>query len=382
MKNSFLVLLFLFFESKAGHGFTAPVLRCRRQRVAPVASQKSGDDGIPRDNKKPKNISEVKEGLNFEMQNGRANGSSTKNGAPVLTKTANGLVKYDENGMVTDQNEDDDPQNISEIKRDLDDEQIMGSDMMEPPKGFLVELKDMLMNSAFLRVDALKLKSRILGKRSYARPGPFKKKNLDDPPVLEDMLPDLLTPEDSFYLSVPAIILTFCGTTAIFPMLASYLDTFTNMPADDLDDIVGKFVPGVAILYGTYISLTLSILYGRQKDVQDTVAKETALLSFMLHNFIALFKLDRSSLVEATQCVADQVRVLTVESRGLEYMTIVYTDPYTRMLDVVMGEEERLAGNQGDFLSKGVSPALPALAIVRSIIALKDLPSELSPAYS
>jgi hypothetical protein len=356
MKNSFLVLLFLLFESKAGYGFTAPVPRCRRL-VAPVASKKSGDDGIPRDPKKPKNIFEVKEGLKIEMQNEHANGSSTTNGAPVLVVESEAFdevskVKYDKSGLVTEQS--DDPQNISDVKKDLDlnDEQIMDS---EPSKGFWMELLDILINSAFHRLDTFKMKTRILGKRSYARQEPFKKENLGDPPVLEDMLPDPLRPEDSYYLSFPAIILTFFGTTMIFPFLASYLETFVDMPADQLDEITSKFVPGVAILYGTYISLTLSILYSRQKDVQDMVAKETALLGFILHNFVALFKGDRSSLVEATQCVADQVRVLTIESRGLEYMTIVYTDPYITMLEIVSGEEERMIRAHGKFLWKGVS---------------------------
>lgn len=376
MKNNFLVLLFLFFESKAGHGFTAPVPRCRRL-AAPVASKKSGDDGVPRDPKNLQNPREVKEGLETEMQNGRANGSSTTNGAQGLvveSGTLNGVskVKYDKSGMVTDQNEGDDPQNICEIKRDLDDEQIMGS---EPSKSFWVELRDALVSSAFLRLDTFKMKSRILGKRSYARPEPFKKENFDDPPVLEDMLPEPPRPEDSFYLSIPVILLTFAGTTAIFPFLATYLDTFVDMPSDQLDAITSKFVPGVSILYGTYISLTLSILYNRQKDVQDVVAKETALLGFILHNFVALFKLDRSSLVEATQCVADQVRVLMVESRGLEYMTIVYTDPYIRMLEIVSGEEERMVRDHGDLLCKGVSTS--GFNHVRTIL---DLTLELSPA--
>jgi hypothetical protein len=356
MKNYFFVLLFLFFESKSGHGFTAPIPRCRRL-VAPVASKKLGDDGIPRDPEKPKSMCEVKEGLKTQMQNGRANGSSTTNRAPVLvveSETVSGAskVKYDKSGLVTDENEDDDPQNICDIKRDLEDEQIMGS---EPSRDFWVELKEALISSAFLRLDTFKLKSRILSKRSYARPEPFKKENLDDPPVLEDMLPEPPRPEDSFYLSVPSILLTLCGTTAIFPFVATYLNTFVDMPADQLDEITSKFVPGVAILYGTYISLTLSILYNRQKDVQDMVAKETALLGFILHNFVALFKLDRSSLVEATQCIADQVRVLLGESRGLEYMTIIYTDPYIRMLEIVSGEEERMVRDHGDFLCKGVS---------------------------
>ena len=57
-------------------------------------------------------------------------------------------------------------------------------------------------------------------------------------------------------------------------------------------------------------------------------------------------------------CMIDQCRILIEESRGLEYMGIVYTDPYVRMLQLVTDEEERLIKTHGDFQAKGVSRTL------------------------
>ena len=216
-------------------------------------------------------------------------------------------------------------------------------------------VKESFIDMILYRLDSSKMKNFILNKRSYAKSEPFERKNLGVPPVLEDMLPDPPKPEDSFYLSWPAFTLIYFGATAVFPFFAEFLEAFVDMPATELDDITSKFVPGVSILYGTYISLTLSILYNRQKEVQESVAKETSLLSFLLHNFITLFTNEPSRMVEAAQCVADQVRILLKESRGLEYMAIVYTDPYMKMMRLVSSEEVRMVEEHGDFLSKGVS---------------------------
>jgi hypothetical protein len=73
---------------------------------------------------------------------------------------------------------------------------------------------------------------------------------------------------------------------------------------------------------------------------------------------VFLFRKDRNRMVRAGQYTADQVRILLRESRGLEYMTIVYTDPYMKLLELVEEEEERLVEAHGDFLSKGVSTGL------------------------
>jgi hypothetical protein len=215
-----------------------------------------------------------------------------------------------------------------------------------------------ILNNTFVRFDTSQMRNFLLNRRSYARPGPFEKKNLGKPPVVEDLLPAPTLIQDSFYLSVPAAVLTFIVATVSFPVCAGYLVKFMETPPEKLDQITDKLVPGISVLYGTFISLTLSILYNRQREVQNSVSKETSMLSFVFHNMVSLFKRDRNRMVRAGQCAADQVRILLRESRGLEYMTIIYTDPYMRMLELIEEEEDRLVEEHGDFLSKGVSTGI------------------------
>jgi hypothetical protein len=228
-----------------------------------------------------------------------------------------------------------------------------------PPEPFSSKLENLtknILNNTFLRPDTSQL--FLLDRRSYARAGPFETKNLGNPPVVEDLLPQPTKIKDGFYLSLPAALLTFVGASISFPLMSGFLVHFFDRDPVLLDEIVGKLVPGISILYGTFMSLTLSILYDRQRKVQESVAQETSLLSFVLHNMVFLFRKDRDRMVRAGQITADQVRILLRESRGLEYMTIVYTDPYMKLLGLVEEEEERLVDAHGDFLSKGVSTGL------------------------
>ena len=205
------------------------------------------------------------------------------------------------------------------------------------------------------RLDASSLRKNFLTKRYYAKNETFARSAFDSPPTVEDLLPYPTPIEDSFSLSVPAAILTFLVSCAIFPFLANFLVAFIDIPPENLEDINSKLVPGVSILYGTFMSLTLSILYNRQRQVQDSVAQETSLLSFLLYNLVSLFRRDRNRMVRAGQYAADQVRILLRENRGIEYMNLIYADPYIRMLQLVEEEEERLVMDHGDFLTKGVS---------------------------
>jgi hypothetical protein len=219
----------------------------------------------------------------------------------------------------------------------------------------LENAREAILNTTFVRYDTSQMRKYLLNQRSYARSAAFETENIRNPPTVEDLLPEPTRIEDSFYLSLPAAIITFLATSAIFPILAGFLVDYVDLPPEMLDEITSKLVPGISVLYGTFISLTLSILYNRQRSVQDSVAQESSLLSFLLHNLVSLFKKDRNRMVRAGQCTADQVRILLRESRGLEYMTIIYTDPYIKMLSLVEEEENRLIEEHGDFLSKGVS---------------------------
>ncbi len=86
---------------------------------------------------------------------------------------------------------------------------------------------------------------------------------------------------------------------------------------------------------GAFISLTLQILYDRQKFITQQVGIESSLLTVVTQNVIAIFEDDGERGVEACQCIADHTRILVGESRGLELMTIIYGDPFVRLLDLL-----------------------------------------------
>lgn len=178
-----------------------------------------------------------------------------------------------------------------------------------PEEASQTSFAEAMIDNVFIRIDMSDLKERILESRGYARPGPFKKDRIRDPIILDDMLQDPTKPIDSLYLSFPATFITFVGATLIFPVILDFFNSILDMDPAKLDDIATKFVPGVSILYGTYISLTLSILYNRQREVQNSVSKETALLGFILQNFMGLFRNNRMKMIEAAQSTAGMYKI-------------------------------------------------------------------------
>ena len=229
-------------------------------------------------------------------------------------------------------------------------------DEADPPseKKTIVDMQTIL-DSTFVNDAYTNQVPYLLARRSYARSAPFANENLTVPIDLEDLLPETRKIEDTFYFSLPAGLLTFGLTFFAFPHVTDFIVNYMDSNPKDLDEIVSKLVPGITIMYGTYISLTLNILYNRQRFVQDSVAQETSMLSFCLQNMVSLFRRDRDRMVRSGQAAADQVQILLKETRGQEYMTVVYADPYTKLLHLVEEEEERLVREHGDFLSKGVS---------------------------
>jgi hypothetical protein len=128
------------------------------------------------------------------------------------------------------------------------------------------------------------------------------------------------------------------------------------MEPDQLADITSKFGPGVSILYGTFISLTLSILYERQKDIQNDAAVEASLLALITRNLLNIFRCDRALSIEVGQSCADQIRLLAKGSRGSELLAIMYSDPYARMLEIIQDRESTLmTQNAGELGGEGVA---------------------------
>lgn len=225
----------------------------------------------------------------------------------------------------------------------------------QPEPNFFQGIFNLVLDLGFVRRrNPERQRKLFLTKRYYARNETFAKKILSKPPVVEDLLPYPTPIQDSFFLSLPAAVLTFVVSSAVFPFMADFMVDFIEIPPENLEKITSKLIPGISILYGTFVSLTLSILYNRQRQVQDSVAQETSMLSFLLHNMVSLFRRDRSRMVRAGQCAADQVRILLRENRGIEFMSLIYIDPYIRMLKLIEEEEERLMADHGSFLSKGV----------------------------
>lgn len=88
------------------------------------------------------------------------------------------------------------------------------------------------------------------------------------------------------------------------------------------------------------MSLTLSILYERQRKIQEAVALEASLLVYVTRAALSLFRKNKQLSLDAAQCTADQIRTLIGSSRGEELMLIMYSDPYSRFFDLLDEFEE------------------------------------------
>jgi hypothetical protein len=110
--------------------------------------------------------------------------------------------------------------------------------------------------------------TRLRKNRSYANPMPFSIQNMTCPPSLNDLAPRPRTNFEEFWISAPARALSLGVSYLIFPYITKLLEQYVTIDASELDEIASKFTPGISILYGTFVSLTLSILYNRQTSIQ------------------------------------------------------------------------------------------------------------------
>ena len=184
------------------------------------------------------------------------------------------------------------------------------------------------------------MSTRLLKNRSYANPEPFQLENISRPPTLLDLSMPKRTFLDTFLISTPASMLAFAVSYLAFPFIVEALNSIIKTSPSNLIEIVQSFAPGISILYGTFVSLTLSTLYNRQRTIQDGVVAECAYLTVILRSMLNLFKDDACKLQDAGQCVADQIRTLVKSSRGEELMGVMYSDPYARMAELIDIHEE------------------------------------------
>ena len=193
-----------------------------------------------------------------------------------------------------------------------------------------------------------KQNKKILTNRSYSKTTPYEDTNLLNPPMLSDLSPPNAKLQETFWASIPATLISFAGPYLMFPHLVIFMQHFIGSDPTILQNIRDSFGPGISILYGTFVSLTLSILYKRQQDIQNQAAKESSLLAMTTRNLLTLFKKDHALLVEAGQSAADQIWNLASGNRGTELMMIMYNDPYARMLELLWEKEDEIVEGQGN----------------------------------
>ena len=143
----------------------------------------------------------------------------------------------------------------------------------------------------------------------------------------------------------------FLSSFFSLPLITKFLTRFA-IPLSNYGSISDKFGTGITILYGTLISVTLSILYERQTRISSEVAKESSMLVLLTRNILEIFKEDEARLLAAGDCISNQVRILVKESRGAELLTMLYDDPYIGIVDLLYerGEHVSLWNSQALFL--------------------------------
>ena len=248
-------------------------------------------------------------------------------------------------------------------KVSLDNKRQRRTDSDEPLVSATEKLYDVLAPSSPLEFDFLisgvrdsNRRTRLLNRRSYTARAPFEQKNINEPPSLNDLKPPPSPYYEALWISVPFRIFSFAIPYYAFPYFILFLDNYVTMKPDQLADITSKFGPGVSILYGTFISLTLSILYGRQRDIQNDAAVEASLLALITRNLLNIFRCEEELSVEAGQTCADQIRILSKGSRGSELLAIMYSDPYARMLEIIEEWEFKIMEeNSGELRGAGVA---------------------------
>ena len=118
-------------------------------------------------------------------------------------------------------------------------------------------------------INPSKRKTSLIESRAYARRGAFTQKNAGRPPTIEDLAPPPTKKYGMFWAGRTSRFITLGASFVSFPYLLRFLDLFTDVSPDQFEKISSTFVPGISVLYGTFISLTLSILYTRQQSIQE-----------------------------------------------------------------------------------------------------------------
>ena len=178
---------------------------------------------------------------------------------------------------------------------------------------------------------------RLVEPRAYARSDQFRPENAQVPPRIEDVAepPTQYGPLALVFAwnGIPARTVIALTAYSVFPLIVKSL-VATTVDLEALATLVSDFLPGLAIVLGTYFSLTITILYDRFAKLQEVINQEASILALTCRSLMDSFERDEDTRIDAIQAVADQVRTMVFDSRGKETMGIVYNDPYARLLSL------------------------------------------------
>jgi hypothetical protein len=108
------------------------------------------------------------------------------------------------------------------------------------------------------------------------------------------------------------------------PLLLLLLGIVLPDEATGISVLASSFTPGVSILFGTLLSLTVSIQYSRLQRIQDLAASESADICLLTRIVLGVFSTDSEFCNErrsrAAAALAEQVSTLVQRSRQDELL--------------------------------------------------------------
>jgi len=218
--------------------------------------------------------------------------------------------------------------------------------------------------------------------RSYSNKELLDTDHFELAPTLDDL--NQIQPDKGKVIWASSLfrLTVFLSAFFSFPVLCNILNMLVEVTEDEFDIINDQFTPGIGILYGTFVALTLDILYERQGKVQENASVEASLLSQVTQNILNLFRDETDIAKEATQIIADQVRIIVYQSRGSEMLNIMRSDPYARLLSIVDHYQRDTTSftPHTEALIDGLRSEIPALMEARAK-RLSDEASALPPTH-
>ena len=129
--------------------------------------------------------------------------------------------------------------------------------------------------------------------------------------------------------SLAVIVMETSQAINIFiPIIVKIIEPLSN----ESTVTVATSINGVSVLFGTLISITYSILFNRQSQLQDAATKESATLSYLTRAISDFFDMNShifsvNDKMDHLQCIWQHCVTLVGKSRGYELVQILEDDP-------------------------------------------------------